>query len=302
MRECYPDEVRNPYTLACLKKTSKRARALVLNGDIPDYGIDTYRQPRGQGNEYQRKPCRPDQFRNPETGRCKKLTRIKPKAGRIPQFRSEGRLESPVPDVSPLVDARSWVHVNCRNRRDPLTGRTLDSGSKNSIVKLHERTCAYDEPLSRAVAAQHAKGRLANIPGTNTEMTREDFRALRDSMRRRNPAYKIPPLRREAPPESWVLYIEREGQYLSVKIIDMDTRAMELNLGYIPIVGHGRCSVGTVVDMLRSLDSANRLIAPKDNHWQPVVGPFNKSYWKSADALSKYNRMCLDLANALSGI
>jgi hypothetical protein len=300
MRECYPDEVRNPYTLACLKKTSKKARALVLNGDIPDYGIDVYRQPRGPGHEYQRKPCRPDQFRNPETGRCKKLTRVKAKT--VPKFRSEGRIEIPVPGVSPLVDARSWVRVNCSNKRDPLTGRTLDSESKDSIVRLHERTCAIDEPLSRSVAAQHAKGRLARIPGTNTEMTREDFRALRDSMRRRNPAYKIPSLRREEAPESWVLYIEREGNYLTVKIIDIDTKAVELNLGYIPIVGHGRCSTTTIVDMLRSLEAANRLIAPKDNHWQPVVGPFNKSYWKSADALSKYNRMCHDLANALSGI
>jgi len=296
MRECFPDEVRNPYTLGCLKKTSRKARMLVERGDIPEYEIDVYTRERARAKTV-RKPCRPDQFRNPETGRCKKLARVKAQSVRQPEYRSEGRLERPVPAVAPLVDPQSWARVNCRNTRDPLTGRALDT---EDVVRLHERTCAIAEPLSRVVATQHAKGRLARIPGTDVEMTREDFRALKDAMRRRDPAYKVPVLKREEAPESWVLYLDREGQYLTVQIIDIDTGALELDLGYIPIVSRGRCTAQTVIDMLRSLESANRLLVPEGNRWRPVVGPFPKSYWKSHDAAAKYNRMCHDLANALS--
>ena len=80
---CPPGMVLNPETLRCVRTTSRIAQELVRRGVIADYLVPPpqrgYRQGQGQRQRQRHQgpqPCRPDQVRNPLTGRCKKIARV----------------------------------------------------------------------------------------------------------------------------------------------------------------------------------------------------------------------------------
>jgi len=201
---CPPGMILNPRTLRCIKASSRIARNLVQEGVIADYFVPqaprkTYTRRRGPA------PCRPDQERNPLTGRCRKITRSKFRQTQnyrktfMPRRQlSEGpaRLPVGVATVAPMGADLGWIRNNCRNQQDPLTGVPFSYTNPYELqdtIRLHDRTCVAAQPLHYKVAAEHKMGRAATLPGhSGRYMTQSDLEALRSAMRRRIPAYKLP--------------------------------------------------------------------------------------------------------------
>lgn len=106
------------------------------------------------------------------------------------------RLPRGTSTVAPLGASMDWINSNCRNQQDALTGAYFAYANPyelQDVVRLHDRTCVGAQQLHYKVAAEHAAGRAATNPGKQgSQMTTEDFDALRSAMRRYNPAYKIP--------------------------------------------------------------------------------------------------------------
>jgi hypothetical protein len=225
--------------------------------------------------------------------------------------------------IVPLGDRRSmlaWLTDNCSNDRDPLTGQrflTAHPEYLQQAVRLHERTCTTGPALNAKVTAEHRAGNVATIPGDpSTHMTLDDFKALRSSMRRRDPAYKIPPRKHQPPPENWQLYVasdNRSGpEYASVMFLDVSkaeetadgvqypSTAVRMDLGFIPVEGveGASCSVQTLVDLIKHTNEKNRLVSPVAGGWKPNAGfPFKKSYWETG-RVEKLSRLCRELAIA----
>ncbi len=221
----------------------------------------------------------------------------------------------------PLGDRRSmlgWLTNNCENDRDPLTGQRFATASPEYLqqaIRLHQRTCTTGPALDAKVSAEHRAGNVATIPGDpSTHMTLEDFKALRSSMRRRDPAYKIPARKHQPPPANWQLYIasdNRSGpEYASVMFLDVTkaeqtsagvqypTTAVRMDLGFIPVTetAGASCSPQTLVDLIQNVNEKNRLVSPVAGGWKPNAGfPFKKSYWEK-DRAEKVSRLCRDLA------
>jgi hypothetical protein len=300
---CRADQIINPYTLECISKTGRVARALLASGDIADYDLAPAPMQRRPNNATRRavRSCLPHQTRNPMTGRCIKIggaTHKKARVYGVPENRSEERLDFPLGLAfpAPLDDPRSWRQVNCRNTRDPIKGLPI-SAYPDTLLRLHNGTCAIAEPLHSRVAAEHGAGRAATLPD-GTILTREDFKALRNTMRRLNPAYTIPAIRKSTAKE-WTLLLERSDEYILGTIINR--RVPVAYIGYIPIHTQGRCSIHTVIDMLRSIEAKGRLITLHNGAWKPVVGPFTRQYWTTGVA-EKFNRMCGALRSALISV
>jgi hypothetical protein len=240
---------------------------------------------------------------------------------------SNGPLKLPVgtASVAPLVDRQSlnaWIAENCRNDKDPLTSTpfaTVDTPTLQDVVRLHDRTCTFAAPLNAAVEQEHKKGNVATIPGDlNSNMTLDDFTALRNSMRRRNPKYKIPGRKHQPPPPNWKLYVASDNRsgpdFASVMFVDVTkvvqsaagvqypVESVVLDLGFIPLTITGAlCSPRTIVDILQQLTAANRLLVPVAGGWKPVAGfPFRRSYWSAPDAKERLNRLCRDLTKAMA--
>jgi len=149
-------------------------------------------------------------------------------------------------------------------------------------------------------------------------MTLDDFTALRNSMRRRNPKYKIPGRKHQPPPPNWKLYVASDNRsgpdFASVMFVDVTkvvqtaagvqypVESVVLDLGFIPLTITGAlCSPRTIVDLLQQLTAANRLLTPVAGGWKPVAGfPFRRSYWSAPDATERLNRLCRDLTKALA--
>jgi hypothetical protein len=222
---------------------------------------------------------------------------------------------------APLADRQTvgaWIGQNCKNQHDLLTRESFDrlpTQSLQEVVRLHNRTCVQAGHLDRYVALEHKKGSLAAIPNTNEPMTQDDFRALRDTMRRTNPGYKIPGRRHMPPPPGWKLYVasdHRSGSaFASVLYIDINqvrqqgvipTEAVRADLGFIPLqVPGATCSPQMIVDMISHLSQANRLLEPVAGGWKPIAGfPFKKSHWTGPEAATRLNRLCRDLTHAVS--
>jgi len=222
---------------------------------------------------------------------------------------------------APLADRQtvtSWIDQNCRNQHDLLTHHSFErmpTQNLQEIVRLHTRACVRAAPLDQYVAAEHRKGNIAIIPNTNEPMTGDDFRALRDTMRRTNPGYTIPSRRHIPPPPGWKLYVasdHRSGPaFASVLYVDTNqvrqqgvvpTEAVRVDLGFIPLqVAGATCSPQMIVDMISHLSQANRLLEPAAGGWRPIAGfPFKKSHWTGPEAAARLNRLCKDLTHAVS--
>jgi hypothetical protein len=225
--------------------------------------------------------------------------------------------------VVPLGDRRSmlaWLTDNCENDRDPLTGQrflTAHPDYLQQAIRLSNRTCTTGPALNAKVTAEHRAGDVATIPGDATShMTLDDFKALRAAMRRREPAYKIPPRRHQPPPENWQLYVasdNRSGpEYASIMFLDVSKAertaegvqypqtAVRMDLGFIPVTATegATCSVQTLVDLIKHANEKNRLVSPVAGGWKPNAGfPFKKSYWETG-RVEKLSRLCRELAIA----
>ena len=298
--------------------------------------------------------CPPGTQQNPRTGRCIRIggrtyKRIYPSAQRpileppapIPpraplgapaaRVLSEPPPEPALPDgaaaPAPLADRRTvlaWAADNCNNAADPLTRTpflTAPPDALQTMLRLHDGTCTFAEPLHARAAAGHKDGRIVTIPGSasKTPLTLEDFRALRDTMRRRDAAYKLPARRHAPPPPEWRLYVasdRRSGpEYATVGFVDTTKgrrtafgveyppEAFRVNLGYLPATSPrgSICSIQMVVDLLQRLAAANKLLVPTGGGWRPIGGfPFTKAQWEDGHRAQRLGRLCKDLAKALA--
>ena len=289
-------------------------------------------------------PCPPGMNRNPSTGRCIKVGGRTYKRAKAPATAiaipaplpvataaaevlrvasSEAPPHLPVgtSGVVPLGDRRSmlaWLTDNCTNDRDPLTGQRFITAHPEYLqqaIRLSNRTCTTGPALNAKVTAEHRSGDVATIPGDATShMTLDDFKALRAAMRRRDPAYKIPPRKHQPPPENWQLYVasdNRSGpEYASIMFLDVTKAehtaegvqypqtAVRMDLGFIPVtsVEGATCSVQTLVDLIKHANENNRLVSPVAGGWKPNAGfPFKKSYWE-VGRVEKLSRLCRELA------
>ena len=285
--------------------------------------------------------CTSDQVINPATGRCVKLAgrvfkRLRAAAAPVPRLAPPPRAPAarrtlsahPLgrAAVAPLADRTGileWTAANCRNAVDPLTSTAFvsaDTTALQELIQLHDRTCTLATPLDRAVAAAHAAGRTATVPGDpSTPLTLDDFKALRAARRRRDPAYRLPARRHAPPPATWQLYIgsdARSGpQFATVAYvepakarrtpfgIEYPPAAYRADLGFIPTTAPAgaTCSSQQVVDLLERLARANRLLVPVAGGWRPLPGmgfPLTKLYWET-DRAGRLSALCNKLAAAL---
>lgn len=321
---CKSGMILNPRTLRCIRASSRIAQELAAKGVIADYLVQyrrTIRKP------YERKPCSPDQERHPNTGRCRKATRKQQPAYNRPlnlQRRqlSEDPLRTPAGFSMPAPTGgdAEWIQFNCKNEQDPVTGKRFDRNDIPDLLRLHERTCVTAPNLHNSITADHKAGRVALIPGSqNTHLTREDFNALREGMRRRNPAYKIPGRKAQPPPPEWQLYIASDARsgpdFASILFVDT-TKALQgphgveypeesirVDLGFIPLrVDGARCSPQTVFEIIQRLAATNRLLVPVAGGWKPVAGfHHNKQYW-ATDRANRFTRLCMQLSKELSAV
>lgn len=283
------------------------------------------------------------QVRNPITGRCVviggrayKLAGLAPPVPETPHLpppvearrsSSEGRpnLLLHASAVAPLADRSTilgWAAGNCKEQRDAITGtpfRNLDAANLQQLVRLHNRACTLAAPLHTKVAAQHRDGTVATLPDEpSTQMVMADFKALREAMRRTNPAYKLPGRRHQPPPSNWRLYVARDArsgpEYMSVMYVDT-TKAratatgfeyppdsVRVDLGFIPAksVPGALCDTTLIVETLQRLAESNRLLEPVAGGWKPIAGfPFTKSHW-TRDTPQRISALCRDLVRALT--
>jgi hypothetical protein len=227
--------------------------------------------------------------------------------------------------VAPLGDRAAvlgWAADNCKNAVDPITGTVLvnaDTAALQELIRLHDRTCTLATPLNAQVAADHKAGRSSAVPSNPTQpLTLDDFRALRDAMRRRDPAYKIPQRRHTQPPSEWQLVIRpatSSPDFLSAAYVDVTQgrttaygveyppEAYRVDLGYLPAHAPtgAQCSTSMVQDLLTRLARSNRLLVPVAGGWKPPAGfPFSKAHWQHAKRADRFTRLCKDLAKLLT--
>jgi hypothetical protein len=318
-------------SMAAVFGAAAAPRAAVAEQQVP--------QPVNTTRRVSRAPCPSGSIVNPSTGRCIKVggrvhrDLFPPTAPEVPRIEAAPRRatsEEPIAipagntAVAPLGSrsaALAWATGNCRNRTDPLTGRsfsTADDAYLSSVVRLHNNTCTAAPALHTKVATAHKAGKIATLPDSTDPLTLPDFKVLRDAMRRTNPGYKLPPRRHQPPPPEWQLYVaqdERSGpEFASVAYVDITKArrtiygieypadAIRVDLGFIPTEtpAGAICSAGMVVDLLERLDKEHRLVVPVAGGWKPVHGfPFTKAHW-SRDRAARFSRLCKDLARALT--
>jgi hypothetical protein len=301
--------------------------------------------------------CDPGYERNPKTGRCIKIggriyrRQLAPEVvATAPSLFAATPGEAPVPpppaksnrrreltegpvdlplgtaavaplDAPPAV--HHWIASNCTNTTDPLTGIPFAEASPatlQEIIRLHDNTCAIASSMHAKVTAEHKAGKVATLPDDPTShMTLDDFRALRDAMRRKDPAYKLPSRRHQPPPPEWQLYISQDNrsgdEFASVMFVDV-TKAFEtskgivypvssvmIDMGFIPVTLHGAhalCAPQLMVTIIKRLADDNRLLTPVAGGWVPIAGfPFTKQYW-ATDRAAKFSKLCRDLTHALT--
>lgn len=289
--------------------------------------------------------CPPGQNRNPTTGRCirvggrtyKKLHPAPPPPLPPPppppparaatrRTSSEGTPTLPVGTAAsaPLGDAaiiQPWIHDNCKNKTDPIRGLAwtdADTTQLQEVIRLHNRTCVMASGLHTAVQAQHRAGTPATVPGeATTALTLDDFKALRATMRRRDPAYKLPARRHQPAPANWQLYVASDNRsgvdFASVMIVDVSKaratptgyqyppESVMIDAGFIPTTTPpgSLCQPQLIVDLLDRLAKSNRLLEPVAGGWKPVFTPRSKAYWGTERA-EKVGRLCRDLTRALT--
>ena len=288
--------------------------------------------------------CAPGQNRNPLTGRCiriggrtyKKLHPAPPAppppvravtaAAAARRTSSEETPTLPVGTAAPapLGDAaivQPWIRDNCKNKTDPVRGLAwtdADTTQLQEVIRLHNRTCVMASGLHSAVQAQHRAGTPATVPGDPaTALTLDDFKALRSTMRRRDPAYKLPARKHQPAPANWQLYVasdNRSGtEFASVMIVDVSKAratptgyqyppdSVMIDMGFIPttVPAGTLCQPQLIIDVLDRLAKSNRLLEPVAGGWKPIFTPRSKAYWGTERA-EKVGRLCKDLTRALT--
>jgi hypothetical protein len=347
---CPPGTVLNPYTLKCVRAAGRKGRELLQQGVVAEaqvyqqYAFDRIgrRTRKAPPQPKQPNPCPPGTVRNPATRRCIKEagkvyrslypqqvdTRpvpipINPTLLPIRRQLSEPPLRLPVgtAEVAPLADRATilgWASANCTNTSDPITGAPFASAeSLQELIRLHNRTCALAPPLHVKVAAEHKEGRVAMMPGDpTTAMTLDDFTALRNAMRRRNPEYKLPGRKHFPPPPSWKLYIASDNRsgpdYASILYVDVSKAkstmygvqypldSIMVDLGVIPVQMGSTYTPTMFVELFKQLDAANKLLIAVPGGWKPVAGlPYTKKDWTS-NKEKKIVRLYTDLTTALT--
>jgi hypothetical protein len=313
----------------------------------PAYAIPG-RQPAAPRIDPRAQPCPSTrQVRNPITGRCVvvggrafKQAGIAPVLAQPPPQprvlrpaevarRTESNAPADLPvhasAVAPLADRPTilgWAAGNCKEQRDAITGipfRNMDAENLQQLVRLHTRACTLATPLNAKVAAEHRDGKIATIPGqSDTQMVLADFKALRDAMRRTNPAYKLPGRRHQPPPPTWKLYVGRDARsgpdYMSVMYVDSTKgratgmgmeyppEAVRVDLGFIPNrqIAGALCEPALITETLQRLADSNRLLEPVAGGWKPIAGfPFTKQYW-TRETANRLSNLCRQLIRALT--
>lgn len=303
-------------------------------------------------------PCPPGTERNPRTRRCIKLTgrtykklhapaaapapppppapavaypvtrAATARAARVAlRTSSESSIKLPVGSAAPapIGDRNTileWAAMNCDNARDPLSNTIFATSNLETLqrmVRTHDGVCTLGPALHNHVAAAHKTGKVATLPADpSSHMTLDDFKALRNIMRREDPGYKIPGRRHQPPPPTWQLYIasdRRSGpEYASVMYVDTTKGrntpygveyppdSVRVDLGFIPIsVSAGAlCSPKTVSELIAHLADNNKLLIPVAGGWKPVAGfPYKKSYWDT-DRVARLSRLCQDMAKVVA--
>jgi hypothetical protein len=296
MAECPPGKVRNPYTRKCLRVTGRKARQLIKEGVIAP-------------------PLRATQRAHP-------LFAARPGLRR--QL-SEPPLQLPLGTaaVAPLADRATvldWANANCVNDSDPISGIpfvSAETAALQEMIRLHNRTCTLATPLNSKVAADHKTGQISTMPGDpTTTMTLDDFTALRDAMRRRQPDYKLPSRKHVPPPPNWKLYIASDNRsgpdYASILYVDVTkakttmhgtiypVESVMVDLGFLPLeMSAASLTPMMFVELFKHLDAAGRLLLAVPGGWKPVVAPPSKRYWDS-DRARKLIRYYTDLQKALT--
>lgn len=310
---CPPGTTRNPRTRRCIKMTGRTFKR-VFPPAAPNTGRADGRLDLAPAPAPAPAPIRPAPIRIPRP---------------IPAARtySEESIALPVGSAAaaPFGDRSSileWADVNCVNSRDPLTNTDIAEAPLDALqglVRTHDGQCTFAPALHSHVARIHKTGDVATLPADrSTHMTLDDFRALRDAMRRGEPSYKIPGRRRQPPPPTWRLYIasdRRSGpDFASIMYVDTTKgritpygveyppESVRVDLGFIPVsVPPGsRCTPKTVSEIIAHLATINKLLIPVAGGWKPVAGmPFKKSHWER-DTAARLTRFCQDLAKVLA--
>jgi len=289
-----------------------------------------------------------DQERNPITNRCIKIgglthkqlyappppllpapapAPLPPPPQELRRISSEGPIKLPIGSagIAPLADRSmilGWAHSQCKNNRDAISGVpfvSADATALQDLIRLHDRTCVMSGALNAKVTAEHKAGQVATIPGDpSSHLTIDDFKALRDSMRRHDPAYKIPGRKHQPPPANWQLYISPDNRsgpgFASVLFLDekkitkgpggpvIPLDAVVIDMGFIPLtITDSLCKPQLVIDLIQRLAAANRLLVPVAGGWKPVGGfPFkDKKYW-STDGRNRFSKLCQTLTKLLT--
>lgn len=226
---------------------------------------------------------------------------------------------APIGDRATILE---WATTNCDNARDPLTNTIFAAAGLETLqrmVRTHDGVCTLGPALHTHVATAHRTGQIATLPADpSTHMTLDDFKALRDIMRREDPGYKIPGRRRQPPPPTWQLYIASDARsgpdYATVMYVDTNKgrvtpygieyppESVRVDLGFIPVSvsGPALCSPKTVSELIAHLADNNKLLVPVAGGWKPVGGfPYKKSYWE-IDRAARLSRLCQDLAKIVA--
>lgn len=340
------------YDPAQPRQTQRRHRAFAAAfgaGSVSDappifWDAPVAPQPQLYGDTTSLQPCPPGTQRNPDTGRCIKIggrtfkrvlappAQPKPAPTRqeIRRTSSEPAPRLPVGTaaVAPLADRSTilgWATGNCTQQRDALTGiplTSIDAAALQQLIRLHDGTCVLAPPLHTKAAAQHREGKPATLPtDPSSHMTLDDFKALRTAMRRTNPAYKLPPRRRQPPPTSWTLHIASDNRsgpdFVSVLYVDtskvqlapdgsriITPESVRVDLGFLPLstAAAAQCTSKTLIDLLVRVAAANRLLEPVAGGWKPAIAgfPFTKQYWRRDTTGDRANRLCKLLAYVMA--
>jgi hypothetical protein len=226
---------------------------------------------------------------------------------------------APIGDRNTILE---WAAMNCDNARDPLTNTIFATSGLETlqrIVRTHDGVCTLGPALHSHVATAHRTGQVATLPADpSSHMTLDDFKALRNIMRREDPGYKIPGRRHQPPPPTWQLYINSDRRsgpdYASVMYVDTTKghttqygieyppESVRVDLGFIPVSGAAGalCSPKTISELIGHLADNNKLLMPVAGGWKPVAGfPYKKSYWVT-DRAARMSRLCQDMAKVVA--